>query len=223
MNYMQVVGISSSPRKKSNTDLLLSAVLSGASDGGCETVHIDLYNFEIEYCKACDTCYKTGSCVHMDEFSDVYDVILESDGIVMSSPNYINNVTAKMKSLLDRMADTVHCQRLLGKYSVAVSTAGGSGAQEVADYLNQSLFIMGASIVGSVGLNLSDGEELFQKGVDRSYQLGIQLADAILTKAEFSDQQEGHNAMLDRMKQLISFRKDEWPYEYTYFVQKKWL
>jgi len=128
-----------------------------------------------------------------------------------------------MKSLLDRMADTVHCQRLLGKYSVAVSTAGGSGAQEVADYLNQSLFIMGASIVGSVGLNLSDGEELFQKGIDRSYQLGIQLADAILTKAEFPGQQEGHNAMLDRMKQLVSFRKDEWTYEYTYFVQKKWL
>ena len=220
---MQVVGINSSPKKKSNTDLLLSTVLTGASDGGCETIHIDLYNYEIEYCKACDTCYKTGSCVLMDEFTDIYDIILESDGIILSSPNYINNVTAKMKTLLDRMADTVHCQRLLGKYSAAVSTAGGSGAQEVADYLNQSLFIMGASVVGSVGVNLSDGDEMFQKGMDQSYQLGIQLADAILTKTEYPDQQEGHRAMLERMKQLILFRKEEWPYEYEYFVSKKWV
>ncbi len=220
---MQVVGINSSPRKKSNTDLLLSTVLTGASDGGCETIHIDLYDYEIEYCKACDTCYKTGSCVLMDEFPDIHEVLLESDGIILSSPNYINNVTAKMKTLLDRMADTVHCQRLLGKYTAAVSTAGGSGAQEVADYLNQSLFIMGASVVGSVGVNLADGEEIFQKGMDQSYQLGVQLADAILTKAEYPDQKEGHAAMFERMKQLVSFRKEEWPYEYEYFVNKKWV
>ena len=220
---MQVVGINSSPRKKSNTDLLLSTVLTGASDGGCETIHIDLYDYEIEYCKVCDTCYKTGSCVLMDEFPDIHEVLLESDGIILSSPNYINNVTAKMKTLLDRMADTVHCQRLLGKYTAAVSTAGGSGAQEVADYLNQSLFIMGASVVGSVGVNLADGEEIFQKGMDQSYQLGVQLADAILTKAEYPDQKEGHAAMFERMKQLVSFRKEEWPYEYEYFVNKKWV
>ena len=220
---MQVVGINSSPRKKSNTDLLLSTVLTGASDGGCETIHIDLYDYEIEYCKACDTCYKTGSCVLMDEFPDIHEVLLESDGIILSSPNYINNVTAKMKTLLDRMADTVHCQRLLGKYTAAVSTAGGSGAQEVADYLNQSLFIMGASVVGSVGVNLADGEAIFQKGMDQSYQLGVQLADAILTKAEYPDQKEGHAAMFERMKQLVSFRKEEWPYEYEYFVNKKWV
>ncbi len=220
---MQVVGINSSPRKKSNTDLLLSTVLTGASDGGCETIHIDLYNYEIEYCKACDTCYKTGSCVLMDEFTDIYDVILESDGIVLSSPNYINNVTAKMKTFLDRMADTVHCQRLLGKYTAAVSTAGGSGAQEVADYLNQALFIMGASVVGSVGVNLADGEEMFQKGVDQAYQLGITLADAICTKADYPEQKEGHAAMFERMKQLVSFNKDNWPYEYQYYLEKKWL
>lgn len=128
-----------------------------------------------------------------------------------------------MKTLLDRMADTVHCQRLLGKYTAAVSTAGGSGAQEVADYLNQSLFIMGASVVGGVGVNLSDGEELFHKGVDASYQLGVQLADAITTKATYPDQEAGHTAMFERMKQLIGFRKDEWPYEYEYYINKKWL
>lgn len=220
---MQVVGINSSPRKKSNTDLLLTAVLKGASDGGCKTVHLNLYDYEIEYCKACDSCYVTGACVLMDEFPDIYEVMLESDGIVIGSPNYINNVTAKMKTLLDRMADTVHCQRLLGKYSVAVSTAGGSGAKEVTDYLNQSLFIMGASVIGAAWANLSEGEEMFQKAINTSAQIGKKMADAISSKATFPDQQKGHAEMLERMKQLVAFRKDEWQNEYEYFVNKKWL
>ncbi|NLV25803.1 MAG: flavodoxin family protein [Methanomicrobiales archaeon] len=220
---MQVVGINSSPRKKSNTGLLLAAVLKGASEAGCETQLLNLYDFEIEYCTACDTCYKTGKCVHMDEFTDIYDIMLEADGIVLASPNYINNVTAKMKALFDRMADTVHCQRFLGKYCASVSTAGGSGAVEVADYLNRSLFIMGASVVGTVGINLSDGDEMFEKALKSSRDLGLNLADAILKKKVFPDQQKDHAAMLERMKQLISFRKDEWTNEYQYFIQKKWL
>ena len=128
-----------------------------------------------------------------------------------------------MKTLLDRMADTVHCQRLLGKYSAAVSTAGASGATEIASYLNQSLFIMGASPVGAVGANLSEGDEIFQKSLDNSYELGVSLADAMVTHAQFPDQEMGHTAMLERMKQLIGSRKDEWLYEYEYFVNKKWL
>ncbi|WP_245920463.1 flavodoxin family protein [Methanospirillum stamsii] len=223
MNYMKVVGINSSPRKNSNTDLLLSAALKGAKEKKSETVHLNLYDFEIEYCTACDSCYKTGTCVLMDEFPDIYEIILESDGIILGSPNYINNVTAKMKTLLDRMADTVHCQRLLGKYSAAVSTAGGSGSQEVADYLNHSLFIMGASVVGRVGANLSEGDETFKHAVQSSYKLGMDLADAIALKTSFPDQQKEHEAMLQRMKELVTFRKDDWTYEYEYFKQKKWL
>ncbi|MDD1725232.1 MAG: flavodoxin family protein, partial [Methanospirillum sp.] len=213
---MQVIGINSSPRKKSNTDLLLINLLRGVSAGGGETVHIDLYDYDIGFCKACETCYKTGSCAITDDFEEIYDIVLESDGIVLSSPNYINNVTAVMKTFLDRMADTVHCQRLLGKYAAAVSTAGGSGAGEVAGYLNQSMFIMGADIVGKVGVNLADGEEMFNKGVSAAYELGVEFADAIITKTVYPDQKENHEAMLKRMTELVSFRRDDWPHEYEY-------
>ena len=159
---MQVVGINSSPRKNGNTDLLLSSVLKGASDGGCETVHIDLSSYEIEYCKACDTCYRTGTCVLMDEFPDVHDVILESDGIVLGSPNYINNVTARMKTLLDRMADTVHCQRLIANTQRRSARQGIRGCRCCRLPKSFPLY-HGASIVGSVGVNLSEGGEVTQR------------------------------------------------------------
>lgn len=220
---MQVVGINASPRRTSNTDLLLKKLLDGAKKGGCEPIHINLGDYEIEYCKACETCYKTGSCVLNDEFCDIYEVMLESDGIVLSSPNYINNVTAGMKALLDRMADTIHCQRFIGKYAVGISTAGGSGAEEVARYLNQSMFTMGASMVGTLGVNISDGEDAFNAAIGRAHELGTKLADAIASKTTYPEQEEDHKAMQSRMRELIAFRKDEWPYEYQYYLDKKWL
>ncbi|WP_342771917.1 flavodoxin family protein, partial [Methanoculleus sp. UBA300] len=45
-----------------------------------------------------------------DDFSGLYQTMLESDGIVLGSPNYINSVTAQTKTLFDRMADAIHCQ-----------------------------------------------------------------------------------------------------------------
>ena len=72
-------------------------------------------------------------------------------------------------------------------------------------------------------MNLSEGGEALQKGVDRSNQLGEMIADPICKKTEYPDQQEKHAAMLERMKQLVSQKKDDWTYEYEYFVEKKWL
>jgi len=220
---MQVIGINASPRKRSNTDLLLKSLLDGTSDRGLEIHHISLCDYSIDYCKACETCYKTGSCVLLDEFSDIYDLMLESDGIVLASPNYINNVTSYMKTFLDRMADTIHCQRFLGKYVVSVSTAGGSGAAEVAAYLNQAAFNMGASVVGAVSVNLSEGEDAFKAATSNAYNMGGELADAISKGVVYDDQKEGHKMMFERMKELIAFRKDEWAYEYNYFREKNWL
>jgi multimeric flavodoxin WrbA len=220
---MQILGITSSPRKKSNTACLVTAILEGAQDRGCETTEISLPSYDIGFCKGCEACYRTGSCILIDDFCDVIEVILASDGIVMSSPNYINNVTGRMKVLLDRMGDTIHCQRLIGKYVAAVSTAGGSGAAEVAAYLNQTLYLMGADVVGQVSVNMVEGEEAFTQAAHDAYQLGITLADSVQSGKPITQQQAGHEEMLDRMRALILSRSDDWVYELGYYQNKKWL
>jgi multimeric flavodoxin WrbA len=220
---MQVLGISSSPREKSNTVRLLSAVLDGAREGGCSTTLLSLNNYDIKYCRGCEVCYRTGSCVQKDDYLNLLELILDADGIVMSSPNYINNVTARMKAFLDRMGDVVHCQRLLGKYGAAVSTAGGSGAVEVADYLNNTMYLMGADVVGSVTVCMADGEDVFAFAMDHGYNVGLNLADAIKKGQPIASQQAGHAEMLERMKALILSRAEDWGYERGYFHTKKWL
>ena len=125
---MKVIGINASPRgKDSNTLRLTNAVLAGAKEEGAETEFIDLYTLRIEYCTACGTCYATGECTLLDDFSDLFDRIMNADGIVLGAPNYIDSVPAPMKALFDRMADAIHCQMLTGKFGCSVCTAGGPG------------------------------------------------------------------------------------------------
>ena len=135
---MKVIGVNASPGER--TVILsgsVNAVLAGAKDEGAETELIDLYTLRIEYCTACGTCYATGECTLLDDFSDVFDRMMNADGIVLGAPNYIDAVPAPMKALFDRMADAIHCQMLTGKFGCSVCTAGGSGEQDVVGYMNK--------------------------------------------------------------------------------------
>ena len=61
--------------------------------------------------------------------------MLAADGIVLASPNYISNVSAQMKALLDRCFSMFHCQMLHGKYGACVVASGGPLFQKVEEYL----------------------------------------------------------------------------------------
>ena len=111
---MKVIGINASPKgSKSRTLELVNAVLDGTRSEGAETESLDLYQYHIEYCKDCGACYAKGECPILDDFSDLFDTMMNADGIVLGSPNYINSVSAPMKAMFDRMADAIHCQMFL--------------------------------------------------------------------------------------------------------------
>jgi len=148
--------------------------------------------------------------------------MLASDGIVFGSPNYINNVTARMKTYLDRLADAIHCQLLEGKYGCAVSTAGGSGAAEVAEYLSRVLVTLGATSVGTVGVVMADGEEAFAGAVADARRLGASLADAIRTRWTDPGQEAVHREMRERMMDLVRMHRDDWPHQNEYWASKDW-
>ncbi|MDF0591585.1 flavodoxin family protein [Candidatus Methanocrinis natronophilus] len=130
---------------------LVEAVLAGAEEAGADTKLIDLCSLSKKYCSACAVCYRTGECVHDDDFGKVYKQIMGSDGIVLGSPVYFGSVTAQMKTMIDRMSDPLHCQLLLGKRVASVSTAGSEGHREVEEYINRILVAMGATTSGAPG------------------------------------------------------------------------
>jgi len=220
---MQICGINASPRgAESTTRLLVEAVLDGAREEGADTRYIDLCEYDIAYCTGCSVCYDTGECILIDDCSLVYDQMLASDGIVFGSPNYINNVTAQMKTYLDRLADAIHCQVLEGKYGCAVSTAGGSGAAGVAEYLSRVLVTLGATSVGTVGVVMADGEEAFAGAVADARRLGASLADAIRTRRTDPGQEAIHHEMRERMMNLVRMHRDDWAHQYDHWERRGW-
>ncbi|MBW2059175.1 MAG: flavodoxin family protein [Deltaproteobacteria bacterium] len=99
---MRVLGLSCSPRREGNTDLLLREFLRGARELGAETYRLDACSLRISPCKGCGACEKTGRCVVDDEMQRVYDRIDEAAVVALASPIYFYNVTAQCKILIDR-------------------------------------------------------------------------------------------------------------------------
>ena len=221
---MKILGINGSPRGSRSQPLrLVNAVLDGARSAGADVEFVDICRLDIEYCKGCTVCYERGECVKFDDFPGLYEKMLASDGIVLGSPNYIDSVSAQIKTMLDRMADAIHCQAFVGKYGCAVSTAGGSGADEVVAYLNGVLQTLGANTVGGIGVVFGGDPEAIVPAEGEAYELGKGLVRAIKNKETYPDQEKRHAEMFERMRALVLANKDRWQHEYDHWVASGWI
>jgi len=136
---MKVLAIGGSPRGlKSQTNRLTEALLAAAKEKGAETDFIDLGQAKLKFCGACEACHRGPKCVLDDDGNGIMDRMLEADGIVLATPVYLDQVTAQMKTLLDRTSHFVHCLRLTGKYLAVVTTSGGGGGEATAAFLKRS-------------------------------------------------------------------------------------
>ncbi|MHB9133726.1 MAG: flavodoxin family protein [Armatimonadota bacterium] len=215
---MKLVAIIGSPHgMKGNTGMLLEGVLQGARDAGAEITLFSLANLDVQPCTACEGCHISGECPISDDFDTIKDAILQSDGMVFASPNYILTVTAQLKAFLDRCSGLIHLQAFEGKYAAAVVTSGSIGSQEVEDYLLRALRMTGCASVGSIGgegwrmLNPDTRAPLLAAAAE----LGGKLVEAIRTKQSYPEQAAELQTIKERMRQLVTMQKDHWPYEYA--------
>ncbi|MBP2132179.1 multimeric flavodoxin WrbA [Methanomicrobium sp. W14] len=218
---MKITGLCASPRgKKSVTASLVEEGLLGAEKKGADTKYIDLCKQDIKFCKACGVCYKKGKCVRKDDYQEILDEIMESDGIILGSPNYINSVSAQMKVFLDRLADSIHCQKFTGKYGFSVSTAGGANSDSVAEYLNSTLIVLGANTTGKVNIDIGPDPNGIKEAKKQAYACGEELFEAIKEKKTWPEQERLHGEIGERMKVLVTQNKDEWKHEYSYWKKQ---
>lgn len=100
---VKVVGISGSPRKGGNTEIIIKKALDVIESKGIQTELISLADLEIKPCDACRYCRKNiGECHIQDDFAPIFKKMIEAEGIILGSPVYMGSVTAQMKALMDR-------------------------------------------------------------------------------------------------------------------------
>jgi len=221
---MKVIGLVASPRgKDSNTLKLVNAVLTGAKEEGAETELVDIYKLNIGYCNACGTCYATGECTLIDDFVELFEKIMNADGIVLGAPNYIDSVPAPLKALFDRMADAIHCQMLTGKFGCSVCTAGGSGEHEVTAYMNKVLTTLGVTVVGGIGVAIGRDPSALGKAEKDANAMGKKLSWSIRGEYSYPEQDEIHRQKREYFCQLVKYNKERFAHEYNWYEQMGWM
>ena len=217
---MKILLISSSPHKeRSQTFLLAKEVLRGYTDSAeSEVVH--LCDCRIEFCRHCEACHKKIlHCPIKDGVWSILEKMLDAEGIILASPNYINQVTASMKALFDRSSHFIHCKRLLGKYIIGVVSSGSGQDKEVLDYIKHYSHTCGAQYAGG----LSSRAPISDEKKEEAFNLGRSLTAAIKDKRLFPDQIKIIEAGKEHFKRIMEMRKDEWIEEYRYWENKGWL
>lgn len=126
---MEIVYISGSPRRRSNTDYLLKYALS--ITGG---QFLKLTDFRIEPCKACRDCRGLAQCLINDDMNKIRQILLNSDGIVLGSPVYFNSVSAQLKTFMDRTYCLIG--RLKNKIGGAIVVGRRYGAEGAISTIN---------------------------------------------------------------------------------------
>jgi multimeric flavodoxin WrbA len=219
---MKILGICASPRgSKSTTLRLVQALLNGAQEAGAEVELVDVCDLDIKFCNACQVCFKTGACVHKDDFQGLYEKILAADGLVWGAPNYFRSVTAQMKTLIDRMADAVHCQLLTGKYCASVAS-GGSNYDQVTTYLDGLMITFGAFVTGSLGVVMSQGPAAMEEAERKAFSLGKSLAEDIRIKRDYTEQKLMQKEIREHFKALVKMNKESWEHEYEHWNRLNW-
>lgn len=99
---LKVLGISTSPRVKGNSDLLLHESLSGASAAGAEVEYLSLSGLNIADCQGCNYCWEHGTCLIEDDFQRILPELLEVDRLIFATPIFFMSVCGQGKLLIDR-------------------------------------------------------------------------------------------------------------------------
>jgi multimeric flavodoxin WrbA len=117
---MFALGLQGSPRKKGNSDLLLTEVMQGLESRGVRTRTIQVTRQNIEPCKELTVCEKKGICPISDDMErEIYALLRQADIIITASPVFFYNVSSQLKALIDR------CQALWArKYMLKLNDPG---------------------------------------------------------------------------------------------------
>ena len=143
---MLVLGLQGSPRKKGNTNYLLSAFMEAVGKRGVQTHIVDVTQKNIEPCKEYVVCEKKGFCPINDDVKDeIYPLMRRAEVVVIATPIFFYNMTAQLKAVIDR------CQTFWArKYKLKLKDPGASMRRGF-------LLAVGASTKGK---NLFDGLHL---------------------------------------------------------------
>lgn len=177
---MKILALMGSPRKGSNTDLLVDKVMEGARTKGHSTDKLHLYDQDIRPCVDCRGC-KRGDyrCVLKDDMQVIYPQLADADLIIFGTPVYWYGPTAKMKLLVDRLRPFISDGGLKGKKGLLVvpSEEGRECCGPLLEMFRMSYHYLGMESAGEILASAYERAQIKKspEELKRAHELGAAL------------------------------------------------
>ena len=188
---MKIFGLSCSPRREGNTEILVGEALDGARGEGAEVELFSVSGKEINPCDGCQTCLKTGECHIKDDMQDLYNKLLGADGIIFATPVYFYSMTAQAKAIIDRTIALKRPERSLSnKVGGVIVTAGSLGIIQVLKDLYFYMVtrqMLPANYVVAYPTPAADIRKM-EKCIKAARELGQQMEQIAAKKFEYPSQ-----------------------------------
>lgn len=222
----RVTAFVGSARKKHTYDAVVQFLSDLQAMGDIEYEIVTLSDYRIEPCKGCKVCFEKGEehCPLRDDRDVLIEKMMASDGVVLASPNYMFQVSATMKALLERLGFAGHRPPFFGKTFTSIVVQGFYGGGKIVDYLDFVANGLGFNTVkGSCLTALEPMTAKEKRKIDRA------LADQA---RRFYARMEGPGHPVPTLFKLMIFRHsrtkvgielDDRSRDYTHYAAKGWL
>lgn len=98
-----VLILSTSLRKGSNSEVLAKEFEKGAREAGHNVEMVYLHDKTIHFCTGCLVCQQTKRCVIHDDADVIAQKMVTAEVVVFATPIYFYEMSGQMKTLLDRL------------------------------------------------------------------------------------------------------------------------
>ncbi len=201
-------------KKDGNTHNLLKFLETQLNENEIRLEVVILSEKDIKDCKGCENCVLGTGCIIKDDMIEIRDKMKKSDGIIIASPVYNNNVTGKMKMFIDKTAKWAHSPILTAKPYLGVTTTSSSGLNITLKYLKIVGINWGAHFVGNIWAskrttNMKKNKKVLSKFI----------------KSIFQNPKE-HKVTLNQIIQFQTKKvlaKTVFPNDYKYWNERGWL
>ncbi|RXA18246.1 flavodoxin family protein [Methanosarcina sp. MSH10X1] len=223
---MKILVIMGSPRKGNTYQAAKKIEEFMQSMAKVEFEYLMLKDANLSQCRGCFACFLKGEnyCPCKDDAGLIEQKMHSADGVILASPVYGMNVTALMKTFIDRLCYILHRPRFFDKKALLLSTTGAVGLKETLNYLKLIAGIWGFEVSHSVGLITPPGMISGKQEQENNRKL---------EKAAF----EFYNSFQKKrrspgLKDILIFRGQKAsfgelglssPADYTYWKEKGWL
>ena len=150
---MNIFGICASPRNNT-TEHVLSKAMNKLDKDGFNTEIFTCMGKTIRPCMHCDYCLENKKCIIEDDMQEVYNGLLNADGIILATPVQSGGISSNLAAIMDRTRalEAIDYNILRGKIGMSIAVGGDrTGGQDFAHLKNITYFMIHGIIPVSGG------------------------------------------------------------------------